>query len=228
MNQDVVVVTGGFGFVGQAVAKVAMDRGAQVVLIDLAPAPPPGVTEQFGERALLLCGVDLADPLAAAKAMQAVRARFGAIHVLLNIAGAFTWQTLEDGDINGWARLFRINLLTAASASKAALPHLRESGAGRIVNVGAYAAMKAAAGMGAYTASKTAVAKLTESLAEELAGKVTVNAVLPATIDTPTNRTDMPDVDPSSWVTVSRVADAMLWLASREAAAITGTLAPLV
>ena len=160
--------------------------------------------------------------------MAAVRAHFGALHVLLNIAGAFRWQTLEDGDVQTWDLLYRINVQTAVCACKAALPHLKDSGAGRIVNVGAYAARKADAGMGPYTASKAAVVKLTEALAEEVGGKVTVNAVLPSTIDTPVNRADMPDVDPKTWVPAEDVASTMLWLASREASAFSGALIPLV
>ena len=145
-------------------------------------------------------------------------------------AGFAGWalRTLAEDEVDVWSLLHRINVLTAVTACKTALPHLLASGAGRIVNVGAYAAAKAGAGMGPYTASKAAVAKLTESLAEELKGQVTVNAVLPSTIDTPTNRADMPDVDPATWVRPQDVAAAMLWLASREAGAVTGTFTPLV
>lgn len=228
MNNDVVVITGGFGHIGQAVARAAKAQGARVALIDMAPEAPASLAADLGGDALYLGGVDLTDPAAAAAAFQAVQGRFGAVHVLLNVAGGFRWQTLEDGDLGVWDLLYRINTVTAVTACKAALPHLVASGAGRIVNVGAYAALKAAGGMGPYTASKAAVIKLTESLAEELKGKVTVNAVLPATIDTPVNRADMPDVDPASWVSPDEVASAMLLLASREAKAITGALAPLV
>ena len=181
MKNDVVVVTGGFGLVGQTAARAALAAGARVALIDAAPAPSPALQAELGDKALLLGGVDLTDAAAAAKAMQAVVDQFGALHVLLNIAGAFRWQTLADGEVD--------------------VP---------------------------YTASKAAVAKLTESLAEELKGQVTVNAVLPSTIDTPTNRADMPDVDPATWVRPQDVAAAMLWLASREAGAVTGTFTPLV
>jgi NAD(P)-dependent dehydrogenase (short-subunit alcohol dehydrogenase family) len=98
--------------------------------------------------------------------------------------------------------MHRINLLTSVNATRAALPHLLESGAGRIVNVGAAGAVKALAGMGPYAASKAGVMRFTEALAEELKTKgVTVNAVLPSIIDTPQNRADMPDADPAQWVT---------------------------
>src|SRR5262249_39933098 len=114
------------------------------------------------------------------------------------------------------------------NASRAAIPFLTQSGAGRIVNIGALAALNpAAGGMGPYTASKAAVHKLTESLAEELKGKVTVNAVLPSTLDTPANRRDMPKADFTAWVALEEAANVILFLASPEASAITGALIPL-
>jgi NAD(P)-dependent dehydrogenase (short-subunit alcohol dehydrogenase family) len=121
-----------------------------------------------------------------------------------------------------------MNVKTAANASRAAIPHLRASGSGRIVNVGANAAIKAAAGMGAYAASKAGVHRLTESLAEELkTDGVTVNAVLPSILDTGANRSDMPKADFSAWVAPDDLASVMLFLASEEARAVTGALVPV-
>ena len=122
-----------------------------------------------------------------------------------------------------------LNLKTALNASRAALPWLKRSDEGRIVNVGANGALKAAAGMGAYAASKAGVHRLTESLAEELkATSVTVNAVLPSILDTAQNRKDMPDADPSTWVRPADLARVMLFLASPESRAVTGALIPVV
>ena len=124
--------------------------------------------------------------------------------------------------------MFAINLKTALNASRAALPYLLESGAGRIVNVGAQAAVHAPEGMGAYAASKAAVHRLTESLADELKLRgVTVNAVLPSIIDTPVNRADMPKADFSRWVSPADLAAVLLFLASDEARAVTGALIPV-
>ncbi len=160
--------------------------------------------------------------------MAAVKARFGRIDALLNIAGGFRWETMEAGDAATWERMFAINLKTALNASRAALPHLLESGAGRIVNVGAQPANHATAGMGAYAASKAAVHRLTESLADELKLKgVTVNAVLPSIIDTPANRADMPKAEFDRWVSPADLAAVMLFLASDEARAVTGALIPV-
>ena len=153
--------------------------------------------------------------------------RFGRLDALLNIAGGFIWQTTDDAD-PAWARMFALNVTTALNASRAALPHLKASSEGRIVNVGANGALKAAAGMGAYAASKAGVHRLTESLAEELKDtSVTVNAVLPSILDTSQNRADMPDADPAKWVQPSDLARVMLFIASPESRAVTGALIPV-
>lgn len=121
-----------------------------------------------------------------------------------------------------------MNLTTAATITQLALPMLKASAAGRVVNIGAGAAIKAGMGMGAYAASKSGVHRLTEALAEELAGTgVTVNAVLPSIIDTPTNRADMPDADFSAWVQPQAIAEVIEFLASDAARAVTGALVPV-
>ncbi|MBN8979633.1 MAG: SDR family oxidoreductase, partial [Rhizobiales bacterium] len=125
------------------------------------------------------------------------------------------------------SRLHAITLPTALTASRAAIPHLVKSSAGRIVNVGAMGALRAGAGMGPYAASKAGVHRLTEALAAELKGKVTVNAVLPSTIDTPANRRDMPDSDFNAWVRLDELAAVILFLASDAASAVTGALLPV-
>jgi len=148
--------------------------------------------------------------------------------VLLNIAGGFRWIKTEDSHASDFESLFRMNLQSAANAVRAALPALKASSAGRIVNVGALSAEKAAAGMGPYAASKAAVHRLTEALAEELKdSKITVNAVLPSTIDTAQNRADMPKADFSRWVAPADLAEVMLFLASEKATAVTGALIPV-
>jgi NAD(P)-dependent dehydrogenase (short-subunit alcohol dehydrogenase family) len=219
MQGKVVVITGAFGILGRAAVARARELGATVAQIDFAPA-------SGGADALTQGGVDLSKADAAAKAIAAVKAKAGRIDALLNIAGGFVWTTVADTDEAVWQRMFTLNLQTAVNACRAATPHLAETG-GAIVNVGANSAVKAAAGMSPYAASKAGVHKLTESLAEELKGKVRVNAVLPSIIDTPTNRKDMPDADFASWVTPAELANVLLFLASSEASAVTGALVPV-
>ena len=155
-------------------------------------------------------------------------ASHGGLDVLVNVAGGFTWETLEGGSIASWARMQTMNLMTAVTITQAALPLLKASPAGRVVNIGAGAAIKAGMGMGAYAASKSGVHRLTEALAEELAGtSVTVNAVLPSIIDTPANRADMPDADTSTWVQPAALAEVIQFLASNAARSISGALIPV-
>jgi NAD(P)-dependent dehydrogenase (short-subunit alcohol dehydrogenase family) len=221
----VAVITGGFGALGQVAAAAAVEHGFSAAVLGHSTSPPAGLPEKLGPNALVLGSVDLADEAAATTAMAAVTSRFGRIDVLLNIAGGFRWIKIADSHSADLERMFRMNVQTTVNAVRAALPALKASSAGRIVNVGALSAEKAAAGMGPYAASKAAVHRLTEALAEELkdAG-VTVNAVLPSTIDTAQNRADMPKADFSRWVAPADLAEVMLFLASEKARAVTGAL----
>lgn len=216
MSARTVIVTGAFGHLGSAVADHFEALGDVVARIDYAPAPHGSPAHHIG-------GVDLTDPAAAEAALSSVANTLGAPSVLVNIAGGFVWETLSDGDPATWERMFRMNALTAVTMCKACLPQLRQQPGAAIVNIGAAAAAKADSGMGAYAASKAAIAKLTESLAAELADTdVTVNAVLPTIIDTPTNRTDMPDADTANWVNAEDIARVIAFLASSGARSITG------
>ena len=222
-----VVITGAVGALGSAVAEAFASSGARLALIDRA-ADPKDLLRTLGGQHSFKGGVDLSDPAQAQSALDAAAAALGGIDVLVNIAGAFRWETLAAGKLETWDFLYSVNLKTAVCACKAVLPHL-SSRHGRIINVGANAAAKAGAGMGAYTASKAGVAKLTEALAEELKDKgVTVNAVLPSIIDTPANRADMPNADFSRWVTPAALADVILFLASDASRAITGASIPVL
>jgi NAD(P)-dependent dehydrogenase (short-subunit alcohol dehydrogenase family) len=216
-----VLVTGAHGALGRVVVEAALAHGLAVATIDHGAAgdEPDGVFAQGG--------VDLTDAAAATAAVERAAERLGRLDALLNIAGGFVWQT-TDAAAPAWEKMFALNLKTTLNASRAALPFLKRSDEGRIVNVGANGAVKAAAGMGAYAASKAGVHRLTEALAEELKdSSVTVNAVLPSIIDTAANRADMPDADPAKWVRPQDLAEVMLFLASPEARAITGALIPV-
>jgi NAD(P)-dependent dehydrogenase (short-subunit alcohol dehydrogenase family) len=208
------------GALGAAVVARLRSEGASVAIV-ARRSPPQADNIVFG-------GVDLADPAAAQAAVNAAVQKLGGLYGLINVAGAFRWETLMDGDVATWDLLYSANLKTAVCASKAALPHLIANGDGRIVNIGAASATKAAAGMGAYAASKAGVAKLTEALSEEVKGKgITVNAVLPSIIDTAANRKEMPNAEFSKWVKPAAIAELIAFLLSDEASAITGALIPV-
>jgi len=222
MNGKVIVITGALGALGRVVAESAAARGARVAGIDHATSQATTTAEriEFG-------GVDLSDSAQARKAIDAAATHFGRLDALVNIAGGFTYEMVADGDIKSWQHMHALNLLTALNASHAALPHLVKSPAARIVNIGAMGALQAGAGMGPYAASKAGVHRLTEALAAEHKGKITVNAVLPSTIDTPANRASMPKSDFSKWVTPQELAEVILFLVSDAASAVTGALIPV-
>ncbi|NBU25811.1 MAG: SDR family oxidoreductase [Gammaproteobacteria bacterium] len=214
-----ILVTGAAGVLGQAVIATLSAHSQAVAAVDLAPTIP-----QAGQR-LSFGGIDLADPAAGA----ALIAQVGEpVTGLVNVAGGFVWETVGEGGWASWERMYRINVQTAFEASRLALPALRAS-RGAIVNVSAAATARAGAGMGAYTAAKSAVSRLTEALAaEELTNGVRVNAVMPSVIDTPANRRDMPDADPSRWVTPTEIAEVVAFLLSPAASGVTGALVPVV
>jgi NAD(P)-dependent dehydrogenase (short-subunit alcohol dehydrogenase family) len=218
----VIVVTGALGALGKVVAQIAQSRGARVAGIDHAPSQTLATAERIE-----IGSVDLSDPAQAKAAIEAAAKHFGRLDALINIAGGFAFETVSEGDIKTWQRMHALNVLTALNASRAALPHLAASKAGRIVNIGAMGALQAGSGMGPYAASKAGVHRLTEALANEWKGKVTVNAVLPSIIDTKANRADMPKSDFSKWVTPQELVEVILFLASDAASGITGALIPV-
>ena len=222
MDEKVVVITGASGALGKVVAEAALARGARIAGVDYAASQLPAT-----EKRIELGGVDLSDAVSAKKAIDAAVAHFGRLDALVNIAGGFAFETVADGDPQTWQRMYALNVLTALNASRSAIPHLVASGAGRIVNVGAMGALQAGSGMGAYAASKAGVHRLTEALAAEWKGRITVNAVLPSTIDTPANRASMPRADFAKWVAPQELAEVILFLVSDAASAVTGALLPV-
>ena len=222
MDGKVIVVTGALGALGSVVVDQALARGAGVASVDHAPTQVPATKTHIE-----LGGVDLTDAAAAKKAIDAAASHFGRLDVLINIAGGFASGTVAEGDPETWQRMYALNVTTALNACRAAIPHLVASGAGRLVNVGALGALQANAGMGPYAASKAGVHRLTEALAAEYKGRITVNAVLPSIIDTSANRASMPKADFTKWVAPKELADVILFLASNAASAVTGALLPV-
>jgi NAD(P)-dependent dehydrogenase (short-subunit alcohol dehydrogenase family) len=224
LSGKVLAITGGDGVLGQAVAATLSGYGARVALLahgKKPPAVPPPGSLHYG-------GVDLTQPEAARAVMARLAKEAGRLDGLINIAGGFHWEKIAGGTLDTWDSQYALNLKTTVVAVQAALPYLPRGGGGRIVNVGALGAVKAAAGMGAYAASKAGVAKLTEALAEELKDqRITVNAILPSTLDTPKNRLDMPKADFTRWVTPTEAAEVIAFLVSDSASAVTGALIPV-
>ncbi len=217
-----VVVTGAAGALGRTAVAVLAEAGHDVTGIDIAEGFD-GLTG-LGRA---LGGVDLGSPDQVRAALERATAAAGPLGALVNIAGGFVWETVADGDPASWQRMFDINVLATLNATRAALDHLAPTAAS-IVNVGAAAALKAGAGMGAYTAAKSGVMRLTEALADELKPRgIRVNAILPSIIDTLANRQDMPDADYSEWVTADELAEVITFLISEKASGVTGALIPV-
>ena len=222
MLPRIAVVTGAFGILGEAVCAALLANGDRVARVDYAqPRAALAGCVDFG-------GVDLADADCANRTIDAIIETMGPPDILVNVAGGFTWETLADSTMESWSRMFSMNAMTCLNMTKAALPQLRNRPNARIINLGSMSATSAAAGMATYAASKTAVHKITEALAAELADTYcTVNAVLPNVIDTPTNRADMPDADFSKFVQPTAIADLILFLASPASRGISGALIPV-
>ncbi len=223
-----VVVTGAYGRLGRAVAEAFATRGANLVLLG---SRRDALVAAFGEgdARRLLAPATLLDRAQVDGAIAAALARFGRIDVLCNVAGGFRMgPPVHETSDDDWNFLMDVNVRTMWNAVHAVVPHMVAAGGGRIVNVGAHAALKGVAGMGAYCAAKSAVIRLTEAMAAELRGRnVNVNCVLPTILDTPENRAAMPGADPALWVALPDIARVFLFLASDDARALHGAAIPV-
>ena len=160
--------------------------------------------------------------------MNEVVRTHGRIDVLINLVGGFASGRVEDTDGGLWQRMLTMNVTAAFLLSKAALPHMAGRGTGRILHVAAWAAVEPFPGAAAYIVAKSSLVALIKVLALELKGSgVTVNGVLPNTIDTPANRANMPEVDPSAWTKPESIANTLLFLASDEAGQVSGAAIPI-
>jgi NAD(P)-dependent dehydrogenase (short-subunit alcohol dehydrogenase family) len=192
--------------------------------VDLEPLRREGAAD------VLACPADLMDAKAIEAAVATAVKRFGRIDVLCNIAGGFAMgEAVHEIDAKSWSHMMELNAGSVLRVSHAVVPQMLAQKSGRIVNIGAYSALSGKAQMGAYIASKSAVIRLTESMAAELRDQgINVNCILPSIIDTPENRAAMPKANPQKWVAPEALADVILFLASPAARAIHGAAIPVV
>jgi NAD(P)-dependent dehydrogenase (short-subunit alcohol dehydrogenase family) len=227
----VVIVTGAAGNLGSAVARAFLSAAARLVLVDRAADRLPRLfPELAGSRDhFLATSVDLTDAEAVNGMVAEALERFGRLDVLVNAAGGYRGGTAaHETPLETWDFLMNLNARTLLITSQAVIPHMLEQGGGRIVNVAARAGLKGGARTSAYGAAKSAVIRLTESMATELKREnINVNCVLPSTIDTPQNREAMPKADFGRWVTPEAIADVILFLASDAARAVQGAAIPV-
>ncbi len=231
LSNRVVIVTGAAGNLGSAVARAFLAAGARLILVDHASDRLPRMFPELADSPnhFLATSVDLTDAEAVQGMVEQTLERFGRVDVLVNAAGG--WQggkPVQETPVETWEYLFRLNTYTVLQASQAVIPTMLEQGQGKIINVAASAGLEGRARNAAYSASKSAVLRLTESLSAEVKRSgINVNCVLPNTIDTPQNRQAMPKADFSRWVEPEAIADVILFLASEGARAIHGAGIPV-
>jgi NAD(P)-dependent dehydrogenase (short-subunit alcohol dehydrogenase family) len=226
----VVIVTGGTGALGQAVTRAFLDRGARVAVTYRDVTAFEQLAATVGAAADRLAGflTDVTDEASVAAMVDGVRRAFGRIDVLANIVGGFEAGSTVETSLATWCRMIDMNLTSVFLCSRAVIPQMTAQQYGRIVNVSSRWAVRPMAGAAAYTAAKAGVIALTQAMAEEVKqANITVNAVVPSTIDTPANRRAMPQAKFERWVKPESVADVILFLASPEARDVSGAAIPV-
>ena len=224
MNERVVFITGAKGGLGSFVTQRFLATGATVIGTSRSISK-----KDFAETNFVPLPVDFTKSNAVQDAIESVVTRFGKLDVLVHVLGGFAGgQTIAETDDATWEQMRDLNLTAAFYVLRAAIPHLRKSGKGRIVAIGSLAAVEPHSGLGAYVTFKSALAMLVRTVAlENKDAGVTANVVLPGTMDTPANRQSMPGADFSKWVQPGEVADLVLWLADERAAHVTGLAIPI-
>lgn len=227
----VVIVTGAVGSLGSAVSQAFRQAGAKVAYVDRADERMERVaakTADDPEHNLVVCA-DLMTLAGAEQMAIDVSDHFGAIDVLVNTVGGFrAGKALHETPVETWDLMMDLNARTVYNTCKAVIPHMLRGRSGAILSVAARPGLAGKEKMAAYSVSKAAVLRLTESMAAELRGvSVRVNCVIPGTIDTPANREDMPEADTSRWVKPESLAGVILFLCSDLARDITGAAVPV-
>jgi NAD(P)-dependent dehydrogenase (short-subunit alcohol dehydrogenase family) len=224
----VTLITGGSGALGQAVTRRFLASGDTVYVPYIVDAERERLQaavkpEQAGR--LVLERMDVGDAAAFGRFVDAARARHGRVDALVTLIGGFAGGGLLETDRATWEKMLDLNLTTVFTAARAVVPHMVAARRGRVVTIGSRAVIPPAGGFIGYTVAKAGVIAFTLALAQELQSTgVTANCVLPSTMDTPANRAAMPDSDRKGWVPVDSVAAAVTFLASEDAAHVSGAL----
>lgn len=223
-----VIVTGGAGALGRAVVDWFQQAGDNVAVIDVSDDV---MREAFPDRpeGNLYVSCDLTDADACERARDEIMKSWDRVDVLCNIAGGFYMgDPVHETSVDTWNFLMDLNARAVFNMARVVVPGMQQQGAGKIVNVAARAGQAGMALAGAYTASKAAVLRLTETMGAELREEnINVNCVLPSLIDTPRNREDMPDADFDKWVSPNDIAKVIGFLASADASCIHGAGIPV-
>ncbi|KXX65534.1 SDR family oxidoreductase [Marichromatium gracile] len=229
-DQQLVLITGATGNLGRATAAAFARCGARLALLARDREALERTRDELGAGITVEClACDLLAPDALGAELARLVERHGRLDTLANLAGGFAMGApLHQTSDADWERMLDINARTLLHGARAAVPHLIAAGGGAMVNVSARAARPAGAYMGPYSAAKSAVIALTETLSAELRDQgINVNCILPGTVDTPENRAAMPDQDPGDWVEPAALAEVIVFLASPAARAVTGAAIPV-
>lgn len=229
------VISGGGGGIGSAAGRIFCAEGAKVALLDqdkgVVERAVREIREALPAAEVHAVVADLGVEAEADRAIAEVVAHFGALDIVVNNVGIRRYEAVADAPWSTWDAIVRVNLLSFSSMSRAALPHLRKSGRGSIINVSSTYAVYGRKGMGAYDATKAGVLSLTRTLAyEEAEHGIRVNAICPGFTRTPFHEKRLgkqvvEDLVPPCvlrrWADPSEMAYPMLWLASDEASYVT-------
>ncbi len=219
-----VVMTGAAGALGRAVAQYFLAQGARVALRDHSAEHLASTYPGLDNSQHLLIAADVTSVDAVSAAAAQVLAAFKQVDTLVHIAGGFAMGD-ETHALSraAWDRMMDLNAWSFVAVTQAFVPSMIEREAGSVIAVTAKTATRGAAGMAAYIASKSALQRLVESMAAELAPRgIQVNSIAPSVLDTPANRQAMPDANPAEWVSTAVAAQTIGFLASPAAAALHG------
>ncbi|MBN1218502.1 MAG: SDR family oxidoreductase [Anaerolineae bacterium] len=224
----VTLISGATGGLGQAVSLVFHEAGARIVLIGTRREPLETLAGTFDPNRTLPVAANLIELVEAERVVTTTLERFGRVDILLNLAGGFAGgQPVSQSPTDELNRMLDINLRTTYNLSRAAVKPMMAQKWGRIINTGSRDSLRGRANYSAYAISKAAVLRLTESMAAEVQDYgITVNAILPGTIDTEANRQSIPNADFSKWIKPATIAQTLLFLAG-ENTAINGAAIPL-
>lgn len=230
LKEKVAIVTGGTGALGRVIVSEFLKEGAKVIctyIVDEELRDVLPLLSQFRDQ-IVFTKTNVIKQKQVERTVQKTLKRFGRIDILVNTVGGFAYAPVVETDEKTWDHMMNINLKSTFLCSKAVLPHMIKQNYGKIINISSRPALKGAAGVGAYGASKAGVLNLTEAIAEEVREyDINVNAILPSVIDTPANRKAMPEADFSKWVKPEEIARVVVFLASDESKPISGAGIPV-
>lgn len=227
LTNKVALITGATGALGRTTTQIFAAANSQLVLTGRDDSKLAELSGQLTNTDHTVKTCDLSSEQETEQLVQHAIDQYGRIDILINVAGGFAMgkpvHELSHDDFNA---MLQMNFISTLNTCKKVIPHMLNQGTGKIVNVSARAATAGKAKMAPYCISKSAVVTLTESLAAEYEN-INVNCVLPGTINTPTNKNDMPNADHSTWVPPEDVAKALLFLSSASADSISGAVLPV-